>query len=157
MKHIIITVLLVCLAGGAMAQPKGVQPKENNVGITDLISDLSKVQKSKIDLITKRTAKNVENYRSQLNAVRDSIRSYMDSPNDHSAVLFPLYEREGHLQAEISKEYYRSKVAIDAVLTPEQSKMLKEKMAKNRHHRHPASYKKEYKPADKPSVNQPKK
>lgn len=132
MKQIIITAILVCLAGAATAQTGNKPPKENNVEISDFISDLSKAQKSKIDLITKRTAKTVEGYRQQLDAVRDSIRSYMDSPEDHSAILFPLYEREGRLQAEISKEYYRSKTSIDKILTPEQYRLLKDKMAKQR-------------------------
>lgn len=132
MKQLIITAILVCLAGNVVAQPGAMPPKENNVEISDFISDLSKTQQSKIDLITKRTTKIVNNYRTQLNSVRDSIRAFMDSPDDFSSILFPLYEREGRLQAEISKEYYRSKVAIDKLLTPEQYQQLKEKMAKNR-------------------------
>lgn len=122
--------------------------------ISDFISDLSKAQKAKIDLITKRTSKTVENYRHQLSILRDSIRSYMDSPNDHSAILFPLYEREGRLQAEISKEYYRSKAAIDALLTPEQYKILKEKMAKKRQSKSKIDTQPERKPAKKQSMNQ---
>lgn len=138
MKQFIITAILVCMATGAIAQPGQRATKENNVEISDFISDLSKTQKSKIDLVTKRTAKIVENYRQQLEAVRDSIRSYMDTPDDHSSILFPLYEREGRLQAEISKEYYRSKVAIDKLLTPEQYRVLKDKMAKKRQMRNKA-------------------
>ena len=136
MKRIILTAIAICIAVAAAAQPVQKQPKPGDkkgpMKIEEFISDLSKTQKSKIDIITKRTAKNVDNYRQQLKAVRDSIRSYMDSPDDKSSILFPLYEREGRLQAEISKEYYRSKVEIDNVLTPEQYRTLKEKMSKNR-------------------------
>jgi Spy/CpxP family protein refolding chaperone len=59
----------------------------------------------------------------------------MESPEDKSAVLFPLFEREGKLKSEISKEYYRTRVAIDKVLTPAQRDTLREKMAKQREQR----------------------
>ncbi len=136
MKQLIITAILICLAVGTKAQPSAMPPKEDNVEIADFISDLSKAQKSKIDLITKRSTKIIDNYRQQLHNVRDSIRTFMDLPNDNSPILFPLYEREGRLQTEISKEYYRCKLAIDKVLTPEQQRALKEKMGKNRQSKH---------------------
>lgn len=88
--------------------------------IEDVIKDLTPQQKSKIDAITQRSSKNIEGCRKQLQAVRDSIRFYMDSRDDNSSKVFPLYDREARLQAELSKEYYRTKVAVDAVLTPEQ-------------------------------------
>ena len=139
MKRFLLTVIAVCIAVIATAQPGSRTPRENDkkgpMKIEELISDLSKTQKTKIDNITKRTTKTIDNYRQQLNSVRDSIRSYMESPNDHSNILFPLYEREGRLQAEISKEYYRCKVAIDKLLTPEQYRTLKEQMDKHKHHR----------------------
>ena len=68
----------------------------------------------------------------------------MNSREDHSNVLFPLYDREGRLQSEISKEYYRTKVAIDKVLTPEQFQQMHQKMDKNRPAKKSAS--KEVKP-----------
>lgn len=133
MKRILLTIAFVVLALMASAQNdnrkagKG-QEHKNSIKIEEFVSDLSATQQSKIDAITKRSAKTIENYRKQLNAVRDSIRSYMDNADDHSKTLFPLYEREGKLQAEISKEYYRTKVAIDKLLTPAQYKELREKM-----------------------------
>ncbi len=136
MKHFLLLVL-VCIAAGAAAQPGERMPKEHRGGqrptIDQIVSNLSESQKARIDLITARSGKTIEFYRVQLKAVRDSIRSYMSSPDDNSVVLFPLYEREGMLMSEISKEYYRSKVAIDEVLTPEQYREMQEKMAKNRH------------------------
>ena len=88
--------------------------------IEDVITDLTPQQKSKIDAITQRSSKNIESCRKQLHVVRDSIRLYMESREDNSSKVFPLYDREARLQAELSKEYYRTKVAVDAVLTPEQ-------------------------------------
>ena len=141
MKRLIIISLIALVATAtATAQPGAKPPKEDNMEIADFVSDLSKAQKSKIDLITKRSTKIISNYRQQLHNVRDSIRTFMNRSDDNSAVLFPLYEREGRLQSEISKEYYRCKLAIDNVLTPEQQRTLKEKMDKARPHREPRQH-----------------
>lgn len=133
MKRILLTIAFVVLALMASAQSdnrKANRGQEHKGGmkIEEFVSDLSAEQQSKIDEITKRSAKTIESYRKQLKAVRDIIRSYMDSPDDHSEDLFPLYEHEGRIQAYISKEYYRTKVAIDKLLTPAQYKELREKM-----------------------------
>ncbi|MCR5065639.1 MAG: Spy/CpxP family protein refolding chaperone [Bacteroidales bacterium] len=108
---------------------------EQKEKIENIITDLTPQQKSKIDVITQRSSKNVEGYRKQLKAVRDSIRLFMDSRVDNSSKVFPLYEREGRLQAELSKEYYRTKVAIDAILTPEQFARFQQHM-KSKHAKH---------------------
>lgn len=134
-RLIIISLIALVAAATATAQPEAKSPREDNMEIADFVSDLSKNQQSKIDLITKRSTKIIGNYRQQLHDVRDSIRTYMNRPDDNSVVLFPLYEREGHLQSEISKEYYRCKLSIDKVLTPEQQRTLKEKMDKTRQNR----------------------
>ena len=44
---------------------------------------------------------------------------FMDSDGDHSAVLFPLFEREAALQAAINREMYKGKLRVDEVLTKE--------------------------------------
>lgn len=135
MKHILITIALVALPMLLSAQTENNHHKRDgkeHVKIEELVTDLTQTQRTRIDIITRRSRKTVELYRSQLHAVRDSIRSYMNKQEDHSAVLFPLYEREGMLQTEISKEYYRTKVAIDDVLSPEQYRQLQEKMQQSR-------------------------
>ena len=135
MKRIIFTIIAICIAFTTMAQEpkqhKGANHKDN-IKIEDFVSDLSAQQKSKIDAITRRSTKVIESYRKQLHSVRDSIRSYMSKADDLSEILFPLYDREGFLQSEISKEYYRTKVAIDKILTTEQCKQLREKLATRR-------------------------
>ena len=148
MRRILLTSLVICLAFTAMAQQGPKQDKgprhKDSPKIEELVPDLTAAQKNKIDAITRRSTKIIEGYRNQLHAVRDSIRSYMNSREDHSNILFPLYDREGHLQSEISKEYYRTKVAIDKVLTPEQFQQMHQKMDKNRPAKKSAS--KEVKP-----------
>lgn len=136
MKRILFSAIFICLALTAVSQPRGRHQQERNqrdvMKIEEFVSDLSTTQKAKIDLITKHTSKNIESLRQQAKEVRDSIRTYMGSQEDRSDILFPLYEREGHLQTELSKEYYRSKAAIDKVLTPEQYQKLREAMENRR-------------------------
>lgn len=136
MKRILFSAIFICLVLTAVSQPRGRHQQERNqrdvMKIEEFVSDLSTTQKAKIDLITKHTSKNIESLRQQVKEVRDSIRTYMGSQEDRSDFLFPLYEREGRLQTELSKEYYRSKAAIDKVLTPEQYQKLREAMENRR-------------------------
>ena len=136
MKQLFIFLLAAGLAFSAAAQT-GKQPHHGDKDkkhpkIETLVPDLSATQRTRIDVVTRRSAQVIDGYRSQIKAVRDSIRLLMESPEDKSAVLFPLFEREGKLKSEISKEYYRTRVAIDKVLTPAQRDTLREKMAKQR-------------------------
>ena len=108
------------------------QRNKENKKIEEFLTDLTATQKTRIDLVTRRSAKTIDFYRKQLHDLRDSIRVMMDDSRDRSAELFPLLEREGMLKSEISKEYYRTKVAIDEILTPEQIARLREQLAKKR-------------------------
>lgn len=139
MKRILLPLIFIALSLNAFAQHNGNTPKDGGKKeapkIEEIVSDLTPAQKNNIDAITKRSSKIVASYRQQLHAVRDSIRTYMNSQEDNSSILFPLYEREARLQAEISKEYYRSKVDIDKVLTPEQYQQMNEAMKKKNNER----------------------
>ena len=134
MKRVLFLIVALAFAFTLSAQApyKGGAKKEK---IEDIVTDLTPQQKSRIDAITQRSSKNVEKYRSQLKTVRDSIRLYMKSRDDNSAKVFPLYDREARLRAELSKEYYRTKVAIDAVLTPEQFRLFQQSIEKTTHGR----------------------
>lgn len=127
MKNIFLVLFVVSMTLTLSAQTPSRDGRQKEK-IEDIIGDLSSQQKTRIDAITQRSSKTIDKYRSQLDAVRDSIRMFMENQGDNSSRLFPLYDREGRLKAELNKEYYRTKVAIDAVLTPEQQKMLREKM-----------------------------
>lgn len=130
MKRILLltTILLFSTALFAQMPNRDRRHKEKKEKIENIITDLTPQQKSRIDAITQRSTKNIERYRGQLEAVRDSLRIYMGSRDDNSDIVFRLYDREARLQSELSKEYYRTKVAIDAVLTPEQFRRLQERM-----------------------------
>lgn len=91
-----------------------------------MVGDLSQTQKKKLDAITDASKERVGLLRAQQKAVRDSIAVYMKLDGDHSAVLFPLFDREARLQCEISREMYTTKVRVDEVLTPEQRKQLRQ-------------------------------
>ena len=131
-----MTTIALCISFLAFSQPgrgsmDGQRNKENKK-IEEFLTDLTATQKTRIDLVTRRSAKTIDFYRKQLHDLRDSIRVMMDDSRDRSAELFPLLEREGMLKSEISKEYYRTKVAIDEILTPEQIARLREQLAKKR-------------------------
>lgn len=101
--------------------------------ITELVSDLNSSQKRKLESITTESRGRVEKLRKEQKAVRDSIEHYMDKDGNQSKALYPLFDREARLQAEVSREMYETKVRIDEVLTPEQRKELKED---NKRHHH---------------------
>ena len=67
--------------------------------------------------------------KAELGEVRDSIRMLMRRDGDNAKVLSPLFDREGALQAQIAKEMYAMRTRIDAILTPEQLKELRQAIA----------------------------
>lgn len=99
---------------------------EKRLDITEIVSDLSSSQKSKLETLTGDSKKRVEALRTQQKAVRDSIGMFMDKDGDQSKVLYPLFDCEAKLQAEISREMYSTKVRIDQILTKEQRQQLKD-------------------------------
>lgn len=123
-KSIIITVLMAAMLPLA-AQHSPKHRGERHRDVTELVSDLSATQKRKVETISKQSKERVGKMREQQKALRDSIMVYMDRDGDQSRVLFPLFDREARLQADISREMYRSKYQIDQILTPEQRSELR--------------------------------
>ena len=64
--------------------------------------------------------KEVDRLHAELDKVRKQINQLINSDGDNSEQLFPLFDREGALRAEISKEMYRTRRQIDEILTKEQ-------------------------------------
>ena len=138
MKRVIVIALAAFLGmqgTNALAQrPHREGPKpESRPDITELVSDLSASQKRKLETLTSESKERVEKLRKEQKAVRDSIERYMEMDGDQSKVLYPLFDREAKLQAQISREMYATKIRIDEVLTPEQRKELQS--ANKRHHK----------------------
>ena len=132
-KSVILTIALVAVALPCAAQrdmqSRDRKPKE----ISELVGDLSQSQKKRLDAITDASKERVAALRAQKKAVRDSIATYMNLEGDHSAVLFPLFDREAQLQRDISREMYTTKVRVDEVLTPEQRQQLRQASARKQH------------------------
>lgn len=128
MKKYLLLIATFALALSAAAQAphhRGHGDKERHPDITEIVSDLSAVQKRKLETITTESKNRVGNLRAQQKAVRDSISTLMDADGDHSQAIFPLFEREARIQTEISREMYTTKVRIDQVLTREQRQELR--------------------------------
>lgn len=124
MKRIVIFALMFAVALPLMAQHDGRHPEKKRQEITEIVSDLSAAQKLKVESIGKESKERVGELRSRQKAVRDSISLYMNCDGDQSRLLFPLFDREAHLQAEINREMYNAKLRIDEVLTPAQRNEL---------------------------------
>ena len=92
--------------------------------IERIVTDLTTTQKKKIEQLSKESNERLQKLEMQQRRVRDSIRMYMDRYEDNSSTLFPLFDRESRLQAEINKEMYRTKTSINKVLTPQQHEKL---------------------------------
>lgn len=112
--------------------------KPPSPNIVEMVSDLSAIQKKKLETITTESKQRVDKMQAELKSIRAKIRQLINADGDNSAQLFPLFDRESVLQAEISKEMYRTRISIDQVLTPEQLKELRAKLeADHKKHPHP--------------------
>lgn len=98
--------------------------------IEKMVSDLSAPQKKKLETIKKESHQRIKDLRQSQKGLRDSIHTLMEAEGDQSAKLAPLFDREGMIQAKISKEMYSTRVSIDKVLTDQQRKELKANLAK---------------------------
>ena len=88
--------------------------------IEEMVSDLSAIQKKRLTTVMENSRKEVDKLQAELDNVRNQIRSLMEKDGDNSDQLFPLFDRESVLRAEISKEMYRTRQQIDKILTKEQ-------------------------------------
>ena len=133
-KHI----LLIALILSAIALPA--QPGHPHHGdkhrtppkVEEMVSNLSPRQRKSLLETRERSHARVEELNARLNAVRDSIRDYIHRDGDNSKALYPLFDREGVLQSQISKEMYSLRLQIDAILTPGQIKELRAALAQRK-------------------------
>lgn len=119
-KTLILTLLAAFFCMPLVAQNHHREKSKKHKDVTEVVSDLSVIQKRKVESITKESVERVSALRAQQKAIRDSIGMYMDREGDQSAALFPLFDREAALQAAVSREMYNTKRSIDEVLTKEQ-------------------------------------
>lgn len=135
MKRTIVIIIAMAAAITLQAQHtphREGKGKHHRPDIAELVSDLSTAQKRKLDAITSESKTRIADLRTRQRAVRDSISMFLDREGDHSKALFPLFDREAHLQTQISREMYATKLRIDEVLTPEQRKQLQQSKQERR-------------------------
>lgn len=139
MKKIFVLILSALMfVGVCSAQQR--PPKNNEQGkmpkIEEIVKDLSVRQKRQLETISNETKVQMDKYKAELKQVKDSIHYFMDMPSDKSDVLFPLYDREAKIKANMSKLMYRTRLKIDNVLTKEQLKVLNDAMTQKRKNGH---------------------
>jgi len=136
MKHTIAIALSLLFTLMVFAQPakpmRGPIHKDEIPKVEKMVSNLTAMQKKKIESITANSKKEVFKLRQELESIRSQIGSLNNKEGDQSAKLFPLFDRESQLMAEISKEMYRCRVRIDEVLTPEQIKEFRDSLEAER-------------------------
>ena len=125
MKKIFLTAALAAFllpgtAAFAQQQKREHKAPKPRPEITEIVHDLSSGQKSKLDAISKESKERISKLRRDQRSVRDSIESLMEADGDQSRALYPLFDREARLQAEISREMYATKLRFDEVLNDEQ-------------------------------------
>lgn len=125
MKKLIATFFVVLLCGTMLAQnPEGGRHKRHGrpapPKIEEMVSNLSAMQKKKLETITTNCKSKTDKLQAELKTIRAKIRALIEKEGDQSDKLFPLFDREAAIQAEISKEMYNTRQQIDQVLTEEQ-------------------------------------
>ena len=102
----------------------------------EIVKDLSIRQKRQLETISNETKVQMDKYKAELKQVKDSIHYYMDMSTDKTDVLFPLFDREAKIKANMSKLMYRTRLKIDNVLTKEQLRVLNDAMNNKRKNDH---------------------
>ena len=100
--------------------------------IEEMVSNLSAIQKKRLETITQESKKQVDKMQAELKSINSQIRKLLDAEGDQTNTLFPLFEREAQLKLEINKEMYRTRQQISNVLSKEQLKELRERMQADR-------------------------
>lgn len=140
MKHLALILITTLMAFTLTAQPPEGEPHKRHhrpqpPKVEQMVSNLSAVQKKRLEAITNDCQQETEKLEKELNTVRQKIRSLMDQPGDQSDKLFPLIDRESQLQAQMAKTMYRVRQQIDRVLTDEQLTEFRSRLKADRKHR----------------------
>lgn len=135
MKKTITFILAFCFCSMIFAQQRPNSHRHQRPEppkIEEMVSDLSAIQKKRLENVTESSRKKIDKLQTNLNNVRKQIRALLKTEGDQSEKLFPLYEREGDIQAEISKEMYKCRIQIDNILTKEQLQEFRAHIEKDR-------------------------
>lgn len=124
MKKYIFLVIAIILALPLAAQHDKRPAHKQQPELTEIVKDLSAIQKRKVETITRDSKERIDTLRKQQQAAHDSIVLFLEREGDQSRTLYPLFDREARLQVAISREMYATKLRIDEVLTKEQRQTL---------------------------------
>ena len=122
MKKIATLLLVLTMGFTVMAQQRNDHSRRHKEPpkIEEMVNDLTAIQKKRLNTVMENSRKEVDRLQAELDKVRKQIKLLTDKDGDNSDQLFPLFDREGDLRAEIAKEMYRTRLKIDEILTKEQ-------------------------------------
>lgn len=133
MKRTFIILLTLLLAGTLSAQQRQHgRPHKELPKIEEMVNDLSNAQKKKLNAIQKDARERITKLQTELDDVRDSVRTLMRMDGDQSEKLFPMVDRENAIRSQITKEKYKTRLKIDKVLTKEQLTVVRKKIEADR-------------------------
>ena len=133
MKKIATLMLTIVLGFTVMGQQKPCHtPRHKELPkVEELVNNLSAIQKKRLNTVMENSRKEVDRLQAELDKVRKQIHTLTNKEGDNSEQLFPLFEREGVLRAEIAKEMYRTRLQIDEILTKEQLAEMRARLQKD--------------------------
>ena len=122
MKRIATLLLTLSLVVTVMGQqrPEHSRRHKEPPKIEEMVNNLSAIQKKRLNTVMENSRKEVDRLQAELDKVRKQIHQLTKKDGDNTEQLFPLFDREGDLRAEIAKEMYRTRLQIDEILTKEQ-------------------------------------
>ena len=133
MKRIATLLLTLSLVVTVMGQQRPEHPRSHKEPpkIEEMVNNLSAIQKKRLNTVMENSRKEVDRLQAELDKVRKQIHALTNKEGDNSDQLFPLFDREGDLRAEIAKEMYRTRLQIDEILTKEQLAEMRARLKKD--------------------------
>jgi Spy/CpxP family protein refolding chaperone len=133
MKKTATLILALALGITAMGQHKNEHSRHHKEPpkIEEMVNDLSAIQKKRLNTVMENSRKEVDRLQAELDKVRKQIHALSQKDGDNSDQLFPLYDREAALRADIAKEMYRTRLLIDEILTKEQLAEMRARLEKD--------------------------
>ncbi len=133
MKKIATLLLALTIGITVMGQQRNEHSRHHKEPpkVEEMVNNLSAIQKKRLNTVMENSRKEVDRLQAELDKVRKQIRAITQKDGDNSDQLFPLYDREAALRADIAKEMYRTRLQIDEILTKEQLTEMRACLAKD--------------------------
>lgn len=132
---LLLIALAITLSLGAQHRPHQHPREAPHPDLLEMVDDLTSSQRKQLLKAQREGHAKISALHAQLDQVRDSIRIFTQKDGDNSKILYPLFDREGNLQAQVSKEMYNLRLQIDIILTPRQLEQLRKALHKSKHKR----------------------